>query len=484
MSTTSTDTHTWEVKFNYAIDSESKRREVHDWLTREVPSTLIRQYTTITPENRPLTTAIGTPRLLKGLPHTRTSGPRSTDKTPLHLNPIPVDNADITISNTFDFALDAFFILPRRTSIGKIIAKIYGTPKNKLLLYGPPGTGKTVMAKALARKLENELSTNDTKVKFFMPPQSMFQSSYVSETARNIERIYDQAIDQVGPTGIAVIFLDEFETLVASRSTDKQGNNNTIQSLLQLWDNGNDKYTHNIITIAATNMYDSIDRAIMRRFDTQFLVDLPTGDTMKKLISKNLKDIIRGEAKNRAEYNTFIETAADAITNWCKAKRDTSNGRMRSLKRYDSEKGLTEVGLTLSDIARLFQDYRNYLFGLILKQPGDIVHHISNLRDTKTNKLLHPYFQRKVMNYHQKNETDWKRLHDPKPWDTCEEECRRLIRERLQLYRHYKTWEYGSSYFMSGFRELIEINGASLTLAEYEQYLPRKVREQHKNNQR
>lgn len=119
---------------------------------------------------------------------------------------------------------------------------------NRILLYGPPGTGKTTLGFYIAEQLK--LPTRYVKVTDVM-------SSRLGETMKNIADIFHTP-------GREVIFIDEFDAFAKTRADNndvgelKRIVNSIIQTL--------DFSASNKIVIVATNLIDTIDSAILRRF--------------------------------------------------------------------------------------------------------------------------------------------------------------------------------------------------------------------------
>jgi len=119
---------------------------------------------------------------------------------------------------------------------------------NKILLYGPPGSGKTTLGFYIAKKLN--LSITYAKV-------SDMISSRLGETTKNIAELFKNTSD-------SVIFIDEFDAFGKRRTdTNDVGElKRIVNSLIQTFD----FYASNKIVIVSTNLIESLDPAIVRRF--------------------------------------------------------------------------------------------------------------------------------------------------------------------------------------------------------------------------
>jgi cell division protease FtsH len=132
-----------------------------------------------------------------------------------------------------------------------------------ILLHGPPGTGKTLLAKAVA---------NESNAKFFAQSASSFVEMFVGLGAARIRRLFRQARKQAP----AIVFIDELDAVGATRGKDISGEKDqTLNQLLVELDGFSDR--DEIVVIAASNMLDKLDAALLRpgRFDRQIFVAPP-----------------------------------------------------------------------------------------------------------------------------------------------------------------------------------------------------------------
>jgi len=135
-----------------------------------------------------------------------------------------------------------------------------------VILDGPPGTGKTLLAKAVA---------GEAGVPFISISGSEFVEMFVGVGASRVRDIFGQAKKNAP----CIIFIDEIDAVGRQRGGGGGGGNDereqTINQILVEMDgfDGNP----GIITIAATNRADVLDKALLRpgRFDRKITVDLP-----------------------------------------------------------------------------------------------------------------------------------------------------------------------------------------------------------------
>ena len=172
-------------------------------------------------------------------------------------------------------------------------------PITRIIMSGPPGCGKTMTAEAIAKSLGLRLAyvRIDTLI-----------SMYMGKTGYNLGSVFDYA-NRMG----CVLFLDEFDAIARDRRLEDNGESKRILStILQRLDILN----QDTIVIAATNMLDQIDPAIIRRFDIIIKFGSPTKEGMGVLI-----DMMMGRYLPGREYSS--EDIIDSIgqTNYASLKQ-------------------------------------------------------------------------------------------------------------------------------------------------------------------
>ncbi|EJU32177.1 ATPase, AAA family [Slackia sp. CM382] len=126
---------------------------------------------------------------------------------------------------------------------------------NKFLFQGPPGTGKTEAAKQIARILNRDM---------FMVDFDLLIDSKLGQTGKNIDALFSEISSFRHPERAIVLF-DEIDALALDRSSsnDVREMSRATSILLRELDRLDDS----IALIATTNLFDSFDRALVRRFD-------------------------------------------------------------------------------------------------------------------------------------------------------------------------------------------------------------------------
>jgi SpoVK/Ycf46/Vps4 family AAA+-type ATPase len=148
-------------------------------------------------------------------------------------------------------------------------------PRSRIMLHGPPGCGKSLGAERLAWATGLPLH----KVRF-----DTLLSSYFGETAVNLRRVFDAA--EQSP---CALFLDECDTIARARGdrNDVGEAQRIVNMLLQLLE----EYHGNGFVIAATNLEESLDRAILRRFDEVIEIPKPALPEIVRLLKQTLSSI-------------------------------------------------------------------------------------------------------------------------------------------------------------------------------------------------
>ena len=148
---------------------------------------------------------------------------------------------------------------------------------NAILLTGVSGTGKTTFGRYVAHKLE---------LPFLYINFSYLIDSYLGNTSKNLRNIFDFA-----RMNKCLLMLDEIDCIAQSRKGSSEGatrefNNTTITLLQEL-----DKIQNDSIIIGTTNIPESIDPAVKRRFPIKHEISAPTKDECIDIVNKYLASI-------------------------------------------------------------------------------------------------------------------------------------------------------------------------------------------------
>ncbi len=160
-----------------------------------------------------------------------------------------------------------------------------GSLPSGVLFYGPPGTGKTFAARALAKETGWAfIATNGQEL---LADRDAVKK--LIKRAREIRPV--------------IVFIDEADDVLADRSTNAW-NKAVTNDLLTAIDGAKGRVP-DIVWIAATNLPDALDTAVVRggRFTEKILFDLPDEATLTTYIA-------RWREKSRSAFDDALTPAA------------------------------------------------------------------------------------------------------------------------------------------------------------------------------
>lgn len=280
------------------------------------------------------------------------------------------------------------FVLP-------IVYKEVMEGENGILMYGPPGTGKTYLVKAIAKLFSNNIENDVT---LYVSTGADLKGKYVGESEKLIRDRYQQLEEAARKKGggISLLFIDEVETLAGNRSNDSSGTtSSTVTSLLQAMQ-GIVAYDH-VKTIVATNLPWSLDPAILRRFTTQVLVDLPSPKARKALVTNVIKarsiyqepaNAIEELAEEFSELMGWNEEKINELIKTVGTKDNLSkvdlerNAALSAIVKYEKDKsgGNNRIGAnarwpfgyTQADIVKIINRVFNLCHGSLISVSGTV----------------------------------------------------------------------------------------------------------------
>ena len=211
-------------------------------------------------------------------------------------------------------------------------------PPTGLLLYGPPGTGKTTIARVLA---------HESHCHFVATSPAEINSMWLGESEKQVKKLFDEARAKAP----AIIFLDEIDALLPSRSG---GVNQYSDKVVNQFLHEMDGLTKNrrIFVIGATNRRDMLDPALLRggRLSREIEIPLPDEPARRQLFAlaagaaKMADDVDLDEMARRTEgYSganikaVVNEAGLQALIRLSEAAPDVK----RVLTREDFEESLT-----------------------------------------------------------------------------------------------------------------------------------------------
>ena len=194
----------------------------------------------------------------------------------------------------------------------------YGLPAPKgVLLYGPPGCGKTMIAKAVANSLAEQVGGGVGSY-FLNIKGPELLNKYVGETERQIRVIFATAREHAADGRPVIVFFDEMDSLFRTRGSGVSSDmeSTVVPQLLSEIDGV--EGLSNVIIIGATNREDLIDPAILRpgRLDVKIKLDRPDAAAAVEILGKYLtsETPLNLDDRDAAEFRSaLIEATADVL---------------------------------------------------------------------------------------------------------------------------------------------------------------------------
>lgn len=164
-------------------------------------------------------------------------------------------------------------------------------PWKGILLYGPPGTGKSYLAKAIATEADSQ---------FF----SISSSDLVSKWQGESEKLVKELFSMARSAGKAIIFIDEIDALVSSRSDTESESSRRIKTEFLVQMDGVGKSTEGVLLLGATNIPWGLDDALLRRMERRVYIPLPDARARARMFEIHL-----GNTPHLLQANDFTELA-------------------------------------------------------------------------------------------------------------------------------------------------------------------------------
>ena len=163
----------------------------------------------------------------------------------------------------------------------------YSAPKG-FLLHGPPGCGKTLIGKATAYNLTQQLQKEtgaDVEGCFLHIKGPEILNMWLGESERKVREIFQVAREKKDDGKLAFVFIDEAESILGTRRALRSHSiSNTLVPMFCAEMDGIESL-QDVVIILATNRPDLIDPAILRpgRIDRKIKVTRPDADAAKDI---------------------------------------------------------------------------------------------------------------------------------------------------------------------------------------------------------
>lgn len=192
-------------------------------------------------------------------------------------------------------------------------------PPKGVLLYGPPGCGKTLIAKAVANSLAQQMARRRGEEKhtsyFLNIKGPELLNKYVGETERHIRLVFQRAREKAGEGTPVIVFFDEMDSVFRTRGSGVSSDveNTIVPQLLSEIDGV--EGLENVIVIGASNREDMIDPAILRpgRLDVKIKIERPDAESAKDIFSKYIHQELPLHTDDLAEHDSSREATVAAM---------------------------------------------------------------------------------------------------------------------------------------------------------------------------
>ncbi|MBM3876333.1 MAG: AAA family ATPase [Verrucomicrobia bacterium] len=163
------------------------------------------------------------------------------------------------------------------------------------LLHGPPGCGKTLLGKATAYNLRQQVKsqTGVDHPEFFLHVKGPeILNMWVGESERQVRDLFAQCRERAKDGALAFLFIDEAESILGTRRAGRY--HSILSTLVPMFCTEMDgiEVLQNVVVILASNRADLIDPAILRpgRIDRKIRVKRPDRPGAKAIYEIYLRE--------------------------------------------------------------------------------------------------------------------------------------------------------------------------------------------------
>lgn len=245
--------------------------------------------------------------------------------------------------------------------------------KKGILLYGPPGNAKSKLAEAVAKEYN---------LYFAKVISKDFASVNFENQLRNLQLIFDQTLrlsKMCSNVNGVLLFFDEFDSLASSQILNSVIRGTLLDYLSNENENGIRSNDSKILFMAATNFYDVLDEALIRRgrIDEHIFMDNPTRKQGKEI----MKQFFDNDKNIEKVHEDIISSIYDSLYNMkrqAKKALELEKLRIQTMYAIDEDKAsefidtrlknYTPSGAEIIDLCKEIKEEAYYLKKLNAKK--------------------------------------------------------------------------------------------------------------------